>query len=69
MADSSWLSKFPQMDRSSLLEIRKTLDSAYREFSREYGDLIESFFDPLLTFLVGFEKLLPSLHPEILLPD
>ena len=58
MADSSWLSKFPQMDRSSLLEIRKTLDSAYREFSREYGDLIESFFDPLLTFLVGFEKLL-----------
>lgn len=60
MADSSWLTKFPQMDRSDLLAIRKSLDSAYRDFSREYGDVIESFFDPLLTFLVWFEKLLLS---------
>lgn len=58
MAESSWLTKFPQMDRASLLEIRKGLDSAYRDFSREYGDIIESFFDPLLTFLIWFEKLL-----------
>lgn len=60
MADSSWLTKFPQMDRADLLAIRKSLDSAYREFSREYGEFIESFFDPLLTFLVWFEKLLLS---------
>ena len=58
MADSSWLTKFPQMDRSDLLAIRKSLDAAYREFSRSYGDLIESFFDPLLSFLIWFEKLL-----------
>ncbi|WP_028470291.1 ABC transporter permease [Neptunomonas japonica] len=58
MAESSWLTKFPQMDRVDLLEIRKGLDSAYREFSREYGEVIESVFDPLLTFLVWFEKLL-----------
>ncbi|MGY8870100.1 proline/glycine betaine ABC transporter permease [Neptunomonas sp.] len=58
MAESSWLTKFPQMDRVDLLEIRKGLDSAYREFSREYGEVIESLFDPLLTFLVWFEKLL-----------
>ena len=58
MAESSWLTKFPQMDRVDLLEIRKGLDSAYREFSREYGEVIESIFDPLLTFLVWFEKLL-----------
>ncbi len=58
MAESSWLTKFPQMDRVDLLEIRKGLDSAYREFSREYGEVIESFFDPLLAFLVWFEKLL-----------
>ncbi len=58
MADASWLTDFPQMDRDDLLVIRKTLDSAYREFSRAYGDLIESFFDPLLSFLVWFEKLL-----------
>lgn len=60
MADSSWLTSFPQMDRSSLRTIRKTLDGAYKDFSREYGDFIESLFDPLLSFLVWFEKLLIS---------
>lgn len=59
MADSAWIS-FPEMDRADLRFIRKTLDGGYREFSREYGDLIESFFDPLLSFLVWFEKLLIS---------
>ncbi len=58
MAESSWLTKFPQMERADLLAIRKSLDAAYREFSRSYGDLIESFFDPLLSFLIWFEKLL-----------
>ena len=54
----SWLHNFPQLSRETLVAIRKTLDTGYRDFSREYGDLIESFFDPLLTFLVWFEKLL-----------
>ncbi|MEH6470850.1 MAG: proline/glycine betaine ABC transporter permease [Halopseudomonas sp.] len=58
MADSSWLNKFPQMDRADLLAIKKSLDGGFREFSRTYGDTIESFFDPLLTFLIWFEKLL-----------
>ncbi len=58
MAEKSWLTDFPQMARSDLLAIRKGLDGAYREFSRSYGDAIESFFDPLLHFLVWFEKLL-----------
>ncbi len=54
---SAW-QEFPQLNRETLVEIRKGLDSAYRDFSREYGDAIESFFDPLLMFLVWFEKLL-----------
>ncbi|MCW9034650.1 MAG: proline/glycine betaine ABC transporter permease [Alphaproteobacteria bacterium] len=58
MSDASWLTKFPQMDRSDLLSIKKTLDGGFREFSRSYGDYIESFFDPLLYFLVWLEKLL-----------
>ncbi|OUR83935.1 ABC transporter permease [Marinomonas sp. 42_23_T18] len=58
MSDTSWLSKFPQLERGDLIAIRKTLDGAYREFSRSYGDTIESLFDPLLTFLIWFEKLL-----------
>ena len=60
MADNSWLSSFPEMERSDLRAIKKTLDGAYRDFSREYGEMIESFFDPLLSFLVWFEKLLIS---------
>ncbi|WP_426415166.1 ABC transporter permease [Aestuariirhabdus sp. LZHN29] len=58
MAEKSWLSEFPQMERSDLVAIRKSLDATYRDFSREYGDMIEAFFEPLLTFLVWFEKLL-----------
>lgn len=58
MAEKSWLTDIPEMDRSSLLQLRKTMDGAYRDFSREYGDTIEAFFDPLLTFLIWFEKLL-----------
>ncbi|MEZ8603375.1 ABC transporter permease [Vibrio splendidus] len=60
MADTNWLSTFPEMERTDLRTIKKTLDGAYREFSREYGEMIESLFDPLLSFLVWFEKLLIS---------
>ena len=60
MADTNWLSSFPEMERADLRTIKKTLDGVYREFSREYGEMIESLFDPLLSFLVWFEKLLIS---------
>jgi glycine betaine/proline transport system permease protein len=58
MASNSWLTEFPEMSREGLLEIRKSLDASYRDFSREYGEAIESLFDPLLSFLIWFEKLL-----------
>jgi glycine betaine/proline transport system permease protein len=58
MASNSWLTEFPEMSREGLLAIRKSLDSSYRDFSREYGEAIESLFDPLLSFLIWFEKLL-----------
>jgi len=52
------LTKFPVMDRTALMEMRKGIDFAFRDFSRAYGDGIEAFFDPLLYFLVWLEKLL-----------
>ena len=55
---SEWLREFPAMDRESLIAVRKTLDEAYRGFSRAWGADIEAFFQPLLFFLVWFEKLL-----------
>lgn len=54
---SGW-SDFPQLSRVELMQLRTTLDEGYREFSRQYGESIEAFFDPLLSFLVWFEKLL-----------
>jgi len=40
------------------MELKKGIDLSFRLFSRKYGDAIESFFDPLLYFLVWLEKLL-----------
>ena len=53
-----FLTKFPVMERTSLMELRKGIDLTFREFSRAYGDAIEAFFDPLLFFLIRLEKLL-----------
>ncbi len=63
-----FLTKFPVMERTSLMELRKGIDLAFREFSRAYGDSIEAFFDPLLFFLIRLEKiLLATPWPIILL--
>jgi len=53
-----FLTQFPVMERTALMELRKGIDLAFREFSRAYGDSIEAFFDPLLFFLIRLEKLL-----------
>ena len=53
-----FLTKFPVMERSSLMELRIGIDFAFWDFSRSYGDSIEAFFDPLLFFLIKLEKLL-----------
>ena len=53
-----FLSTFPVMERTALMELRKGIDLTFREFSRAYGDGIEAFFDPLLFFLIRLEKLL-----------
>jgi len=46
------------MERVTLMELKKGIDLSFRLFSRKYGDAIESFFDPLLYFLVWLERLL-----------
>ncbi len=51
-----WFYNFPDMSRSDLREFKKTVDFAFTDFSRSYGAEIEAFFEPLLMFLVGFEK-------------
>jgi len=53
-----FFTKFPVMERSALADLRKGIDFVFRDFSRSYGDGIEAFFDPVLFFLVKFEKIM-----------
>lgn len=46
------------MERTELRDLKQIIDGTFRDFSREYGESLENFFDPLLMFLVWFEKLL-----------
>ena len=62
-----FLTNFPVMERTALMELRKGIDLAFRTFSRSYGDSIEAFFDPLLFFLIKLEKLLLSTPWPIIL--
>lgn len=53
----SW-SEFPSMSREDLRSLRKSIDQSFRDFASEYGESLESFFDPLLNFLIFSERLL-----------
>ncbi len=55
---SDWLHDFPTLDTAVLRSLQKSIDTAYRSFSRTHGEAIEAFFDPLLYLLVDFERLL-----------
>ena len=40
-----FFNKIPVMDRDALRELKKGIDFSFKNFSREYGDAIEGFFD------------------------
>ena len=50
--------EMPSLGRRDLMNLRKGIDAGFRSFSRSYGEDLENFFDPLLQFLIFFEKLL-----------
>tara|TARA_B100001250_G_C19814542_1_gene797570 strand:+ start:2830 stop:3681 length:852 start_codon:yes stop_codon:yes gene_type:complete len=53
-----YLIEFPELSVATLRSIKKSIDVAFKDFSKSYGDSIESFFEPLLYFMIWFEKLL-----------
>ncbi|MGC6496650.1 MAG: ABC transporter permease [Candidatus Puniceispirillaceae bacterium] len=53
-----FFSDIPEMSRTGLRDFKKGIDDGFRQFSANYGEGIENFFEPLLWFLVWFEKLL-----------
>ena len=62
-----WLSSFPHMDDDMLRGLKKAIDEGFRAFTRNYGDSIEAFFDPLQFFLVHSERLLTETPWPIIL--
>ena len=50
--------EFPSMGRADLMDLKKGIDFAFSDFSRENGEAIEGFFDPIMFCMVWFEKLL-----------
>lgn len=54
------LIKFPSLGRETLRDFKKSIDGSFRDFSRSHGEGIENFFEPLLHFLVWFEKILTN---------
>ncbi|MCP2072754.1 UNVERIFIED_ORG: glycine betaine/proline transport system permease protein [Pseudomonas lini] len=53
-----WFNQFPHMDDESLRQTKRVIDDAFREFTRNNGDAIESFFVPLKFFLANVESLM-----------
>lgn len=57
-AGMDWLRQFPAMGTDALSALRRTIDEAFRGFTREYGAALEQMFLPLREFLLFSERLL-----------
>jgi glycine betaine/proline transport system permease protein len=53
-----WLEQFPAMDPERLSALRRAIDTAFRDFTRQHGQGLENFFEPLRDFLIFSERLL-----------
>ena len=54
----SFLTEFPSIDTETLRSLKKTIDAGFKNFSRNYGDNIESFFEPVRFLLIESEQFL-----------
>lgn len=52
--------EFPELSRSVIRTIKKSIDNSFREFSRSYGDSLELFFYPLKVIMNWVEFILIS---------
>jgi glycine betaine/proline transport system permease protein len=63
-----WLTEFPALERTILRDIKNWIDTGFRAWTREHGEAIESFFDPLQWLLIHSERtLLGAPWPIILI--
>lgn len=54
----SWLKEFPSLSGEAISGLRRGIDGAFRQFTREYGEMLELMFLPLRDFLIGSERVL-----------
>lgn len=52
------MTEFPEMGRTDIRDLKKGIDGAFKDFVREYGEVVEAIFYPLKMFLAWFESLL-----------
>ncbi|MED5287750.1 MAG: proline/glycine betaine ABC transporter permease [Pseudomonadota bacterium] len=52
------LNVFPSIDTETLRSLKKSIDAGFKNFSRNYGDSIESFFEPVRFLLIESEQFL-----------
>ena len=55
-----WLTEFPELSRGTLRGIRLSVDSTFRNFTREWGETLETLFTPVRWLLLAFENLLTA---------
>lgn len=51
----SWYNEFPHMPIDSLRALKKGIDAGFKGFTREYGETIEMFFEPVKQFMIWAE--------------
>ena len=52
------MSNFPQLDKSTIVELKKSIDNAFRNFAGSWGESLTDILSPLHWFLIYTEKLL-----------
>jgi glycine betaine/proline transport system permease protein len=63
-----WFWSFPHLSDNFLRDLRRAIDDGFRTFTRAYGDMLETLFEPLRIFLIQSERfMLNTPWPIILL--
>jgi glycine betaine/proline transport system permease protein len=62
-----WTTKFPHMEDSALLALKKGIDESFRGFTRAHGDTFDSLFSPLQHFLLSSERFMTQTPWPIIL--
>ena len=55
-----WLTTFPHLNDEALRALKKAIDGGFRDFTRAYGEAIETMFEPVRWFLIYSERFMTN---------